>query len=301
MMKKVRNILLAILIFIGLDYGIEHVLFLGIQEKFGLNQHSQMLMIGHSHLMLATDKTKMEDALKIQISKYTREGVNVIDRYYMVKQFLDSEYADSLKFCLYGVDLFSFTGAGLADNSYVLFYPFMDDSSIDKYIKHSASPIDYWSHKLIRIHRYNDNTLMNAALAGLRHDWGNRKYGVIDVNLYKQKLLNGDERHIEMDLNMINVFKATIKLLTERGVRVILVNTPTIDLLNNWDSNEFIAISKWYQDFAGSESNVEYWDFNSRYSSKYELFYDQIHLNPNGQKVITEELINKLKISYGQI
>lgn len=116
--------------------------------------------------------------------------------------------------------------------------------------------------------------------------------------MYKKKLLNGEERYIEMQEELIDEFKETIKMLTDRDVKVILVNTPTLVLLNEYESEKYNAMVKWFADFAAQNKNVEYWDFNHDYSSQYELFHDRLHLNANGQQVITTEIINRLRNDF---
>ena len=296
-MKRYFLFFLAVLVaFATVDFVLERLMLHGVNEIYGLQQHSQILLVGHSHLMLATDKPRMEKGLGMKISKYTREGVNVYDRKIMVKQFLDSPYSDSLKFCLYGVDLCTFTGEGLSQNSYMLFYPFIDDPNISQYIRQQASNVDYWTHKLIRSSRYNDDGLKNAAIRGWRHDWSNRKTGVIDIEVYKQRLTNDDERHITMNAELMSEFQQTVALLTSRGVKVVLVNTPTLDLLNDFEPEKYRQIVAWYTHYAEQNPMVEYWDFNPAYASRHELFLDRLHLNVKGQQVITDEIIKKFKV-----
>ena len=66
MEKKFIHIVIAILTFVILDIGIASVLKLGVDNYFGLNQRADVLLIGHSHLMLSIDKQKMENDLKIK-------------------------------------------------------------------------------------------------------------------------------------------------------------------------------------------------------------------------------------------
>lgn len=295
MKKTIISLLIVSTAVLLADYVLDRILLYGVNSFYGLHQHSKILLIGHSHLMLATDKTRMEEELNTTVSKYTREGVNVCDRKMMVYQYLTSRYADSLKICLYGVDLCTFTGKGLSQNSYTLFYPFMDNTVMDDYIKGYAPSIDYWLHKLIRVSRYNDDGIKGAAVRGWRKDWSNRKNGTVDISTYRQKLLNGDERHIEMEPELIEEFKETINILTDRGVKVILVNTPTLDLLNEYEPEKYKMMVEWFSRFASDHENVEYWDFNPKYSSRHELFHDRLHLNVKGQQVITTEIIDKLQ------
>lgn len=295
MKQKLINLCIALWAFVLLDYGISAVLRSGIDNYFGLNQHADMLLIGHSHLMLSVDKPQMAHDLGIKISKYCREGSDVEDKYLMTKQFLDSPYSDSLKILMYGVDLFTFSPGGLSSNSYLMFYPFMDNDDVDDMIRTCSSESDYWLHKLIRTYRFNDSSIMNASIRGLMDDWSNKKFGQVDVVAYQKIVDEGQERHILMDQNLINRFKETISMATNRGIRVILVNTPTLDILNRYEPKQFEAISEWYRDFASSHELVEYWDYNPEYASRHEIFYDKLHVNVLGQKVMNERITQDLK------
>ena len=294
-MKKIKGLLLIVFLFFACDFAIERLLKSGVDEMYGLNQYADILLVGHSHLMLATDKQQMERDLGMKVSKYTREGVNVSDRKMMIQQYLDSGYADSLKVVLYGVDLCTFTGEGLSANSYKLFYPFMDDKKIGGYIYEQGGAQDYWMHKLVRVTRFSDDALKNAALRGWLHNWSNYKSGIIDIEAYKKVQENGGDRHIQMNPELIEEFKETMDMLTSQGVRVILVNTPTLDLLNTYEPDKFQMIVNWFQKYADLHPLVEYLDLNPEYSSRHELFYDRIHLNVEGQKVISMVITGRVK------
>ncbi len=294
-MKKIKWIIAIIAIFFICDFIVERIFFHGVNEMYGLRQHSDILLVGHSHLMLGTDKQQMENDLNKKISKYTREGVNVSERKMMIQQYLDSGFADSLKIVLYGVDLCTFTGGGLSANSYKLFYPFIDDEKIGNYIREQGGNADYWLHKIVRCTRYSDDGIKNGAARGWMHNWSNLKNGTIDIEAYKQRLKNGDERHIQMNPALISEFQETVSMLTERGIKVVLVNTPTLDLLNDFEPEKFQIMVQWFQKFADNNPLVEYWDYNPQYSHCHELFYDRLHLNAKGQKVISKEITNQLK------
>lgn len=293
MKRRILSILLFVLVFIGLDRGIGWLLNNGLNRYFGLNQHSEVLLIGHSHLMLAIDKSNFERGIGLSVSKYCREGVNVADRYEMVKQYLSSSYSDSLQVVLYGVDQFMFTGAGLSKNSYKLFYPFIDEENMNEYIKGSAGFSDYWTHKLICTTRYSD-ALINSAIRGYRHDWSNYKVGSFDVDALKEQIGKGQQRHIHFEQDLIDFFEKTLKLLTQKGIKVILVNTPIAAPLNEYEPERYQKIISYFQEKADSSSLIYYWDFNSQYSTQYELFFDPIHLNPLGQRIITKQLIDRI-------
>ena len=101
-----------------------------------------------------------------------------------------------------------------------------------------------------------------------------------------------------MNPELIAEFKETVGMLTERGITVALVNTPTLDLLNDFEPDKYQMMVDWFQAYADEEPLVEYWDFNPEYSSHHELFHDRLHLNAKGQKVISKEITNKLKTIY---
>lgn len=289
-MKKILLCFWYIIAFIAVDRGLGIFINEGLNRYFGLNQHSEVLLIGHSHLMLATDKAKLETALNCRISKYCREGVNVADRYQMVKQYLESPYSDSLKIVLYGVDQFMFTGTGLSSNSYKLFYPFMDEKNIDQYIYDNTDRYDYWLHKLFCSTRYSD-ALLNSSIRGWRHDWSNYKSGFLKVEDLREQITKGQQRHIAFEPELMETFERTLQLLVEKNIKVVLVNTPIANLLNQYEPEQYEKIISYFHDKAKSSPFIYYWDMNPEYSERYELFFDPIHLNPQGQKVANDKII----------
>ena len=183
--RVIKWIIISLVIFFGVDFIIDKVMMHGVNKYYGLNEDSNVLLIGHSHLMLATDKERIERETGLKVSKYCREGVNVYDRRVMVDHFLSHTNIDSLKYVLYGVDLATFTGSGLSENSYKLMYPFMDDENVGGYVKSQSEPLDYWLHKIVRTTRYNDDGLKNSAFRGWLNNWDNMKFNTIDIEPIK--------------------------------------------------------------------------------------------------------------------
>ena len=289
MKKRIVILLSVILLFLSLDRIIGYTLNIGLEKYFGLNTPAKVLLIGHSHLMLATDKAGMETHLGVPVAKYCREGVNVADRYQMVKHYLDTKYADSLKVVLYGVDQFMFTDAGLSANSYKLFYPFMDDKIMDNYIRKEALPLDYWQHKLICTTRYSD-ALLNSAIRGWMSNWDNYKYGQLDVQQLKYDLSVGKQRHICFERQLVDLFERTLNLLTGKGVRVVLVNTPIAQLLNEYEPEKYRKVIDYFKELDERSKLIYYLDFNPQYEDQYDMFFDPIHINPTGQKKISGDI-----------
>ncbi|MDO4949030.1 MAG: SGNH/GDSL hydrolase family protein [Bacteroidales bacterium] len=293
----IRNLTIAIVAFLALDFALGEIAVYGIRKFYGLNQHSDMLLIGHSQLMLATDKEQMEADLGLKISKFCREGADVNDRYIMSKMFLDSPYSDSLKYVVYGVDLYTFTNGNLSINSHKAFYPFVYDSNIEAYIRQHTGLTDFYLTKYISTYRFNDDITKNASLRGLRSDWSN-KNGVIDIEAYKKQLQDKSEFKIQMNPDLMKTFDNTVRLFTAKGVKVILVNTPTLDLLNANQPDKFKEITEWYETYARQNPMVEYWNFNQDYSSSHELFFDRIHVNVEGQKKVSAAMTRKFIETY---
>lgn len=293
--KTATLVVIAVALLIVADLAVNTFMMHGINRYYGLDQKSKILLIGHSHLMLGTDKKRLEKELEMPVSKYCREGVTVADRYSMIKQYLDSDKSDSLKYVLYGVDLYSFTGKGLSANSYKLFYPFIDNAEMDRHVREEAEPGDYWLHKLLRCTRFNDDGLKNSAFRGWLNNWDNMKFNTINIDAYRKELAATGERKIEMNDTIVNIFKKTVNLLKKRDVKVILVNTPTLDILNDYNSEQFKDISNWYKNFAASDSMVEYWDYNPVFSHDHSIFSDRLHLNSKGQQIITDTIMADLR------
>ena len=53
-----------------------------------------------------------------------------------------------------------------------------------------------------------------------------------------------------------------------------------------------------FEQIESDYDNVKFINFTDAYSHRYELFYDPIHLNSVGQKVVTDSLIKNLQKNY---
>lgn len=282
-------------IFIIADFAFNKFIIHGLKKYYGLTDTTNLALIGHSQLMLGLDKRKIEENLKIQISKYTRAGVNVTDRYYMIKQLLESN--SNIDTIIYGVDPWSFTERGLSKNSFKLFYPFIDDDNIQPFLKKSTTTFDYYLKKFIRSTRLNEQ-IISSSMRGYFENWNNLKFGLVDLSRFEKEVYQGEFRRIENSDLLINDLKKTLLFLAKREITVILVNMPVIDLLLNPQQAEYDETVYLFKEIAEKSEYVEYLFFNKSLYSDYDLFFDSIHLNPKGQKVITNEFlkyINNIK------
>lgn len=247
--------------------------------------------------MLATDKGMLEDSLGVKVSKYCREGVDVTTRHTMLQHYLSLPNKDSLKVVIYGVDQYMFNPTGLSDNVYKLFYPFMNNENIDSMIKNDADVKDYWSHKLIKTSGYTD-AIINSALRGWSNNWSNYKNGIIDIQSLKNREFGKQLRPIIVDQNLKNTFEKSLSLLTEKGINVVLLNTPIIKEYNEYEPENRLKIIDYFKLLDESSDLIHYWDLNPQYSERYDLFYDPIHINSIGQPIITQEIINLYKSHF---
>ncbi|WP_373940647.1 hypothetical protein OEG92_10310 [Polaribacter sejongensis] len=117
--KEIKNKLLKdylkkgflfLLLLIVLDNGVNYFLLNGLYRYYGLYNDNEIALVGHSHLMLGIDKVQMEKKLDVKVSKYTREGVNIVERDLMIDQLLKSN--QQLKLVVYAVDAWMFTERG---------------------------------------------------------------------------------------------------------------------------------------------------------------------------------------------
>ena len=123
----------------------------------------------------------------------------------------------------------------------------------------------------------------------------------MDINALNEQIANGKQRHIHFEEDLIASFEATLQLLQKRGIVVILVNTPIAQPLNEYEPREYKKIIDYFNSLADSSPLVYYWDFNPYYSEQYELFFDPIHLNATGQKVINEQLVQRFNELYPRL
>jgi hypothetical protein len=235
--------------------------------------------------MLGVDKVELEHQLKQPISKYTREGVNVADRERMIAQLLDKN--PKVKWLIYAVDAWMFTGEGLSENSYKLFYPFLDDKTIGPYINQYASFGEYAAHKWIKTSRYNEG-LVSSAMRGYLGNWSNLKFGQVDVLQLEENIRRGAIRRINSRYENRAIFLRTLKLLKAKGIQVVLVYVPTISQYNKAEAEKFKQEIEFFEFLAAGSDTIFYLEYIKGWDDQYEYFFDPIHLNPEGQKKFTK-------------
>jgi hypothetical protein len=284
--RNLLRIAAFMVLLMALDFAVTFMLEKGVRRFYGLDRQADVLLVGHSHLMLAVDKRLFEEGMHMQVAKYTREGVNVADRFVMLEHYFDSR-PGKCRLIVYGIDPWLFTGKGLSANSYKLFYPFMDYSHVDSYVRtHAENPYDYFSHKYFRSSRFN-SLLINSALRGYLGNWSNLKFGQLDTLKLKREIAVGDYRRISFDRENIDTFNNTLPYLSAHAQTVILLNTPISGILSRAVRGDDDKVMAMIRSMAIRYPNVHVVDLSPEFEWKSECFFDPIHMNPEGQKRVT--------------
>lgn len=266
---------------------------MGLERCYGLDIPAEVLCIGHSHTALGIDKTSLERELAAPVAKYARNGANLADRLAMIKQYLERQ-PSSVRVLVYDVDAHVFTGEGLSRNSYTLFYPFMDSPSVDSYVRQSASFMDYHIRHILTLRRFDLETC-NASLRGWLRVYANLKRGTVDVGRLRKEIAAGRIRHISFDEESTKCFEETLRFVLGRGIHVVLLYIPTIDLYNEAEPEKHRQAIQLLREYSRKYERVTFLDYASVFGQRHELFYDSIHMNPQGQSVVTQKLVQDLK------
>lgn len=290
--QSIKIIVLFTIVFFIIDAVIGIFLTIGLNKYYGVGSDAEIALIGHSHLMLGVDKNLLEEKLDVSVAKYTRAGVNVADRQIMVKHLLKQNA--NLNTVIYSVDAWLFTGEGLSANSYALFYPFLDNKDVNRYVKSEAGISEYWIHKLIKTSRFNERLMTNSIRGYLKY-WSSLKFGQVDTVRIKRKINEGEFRRINNSVDNINILKETIAELEENKIKVILLCVPTIDLINNTEPLKFKKTMSILQEFESEYKNVSFLNYLEPLSHDYSLFFDPVHMNRKGQVLVTNQLIKDMQ------
>lgn len=62
----------------------------------------------------------------------------------------------------------------------------------------------------------------------------------------EELIMKGQQRRIHFEQPLIDVFEATLNMLTEKGIRVVLVNTPVARILNDSEPEEYRNIVDYF-------------------------------------------------------
>lgn len=290
------KIIIFLLLFLGLDWGVSTIFRMGMERYYGINQDAEILIIGHSHMMKTCNKVKLEQGLNKKIAKYCREGVLIKQRHKMVQHFLLHQKHHTVPYVLYGVDPHMFNHSNdLSANSYKLFYPFMETPVMDEYVWQEASLWDYTLHKYIRSTRYSDTAIYRSARGWLNY-WESMARGVISNKKWNQPR----PWKVNMPEDNVKIFHETLDLLINSGAHIILVYPSIIKSYETSNPEAFQFMMNYFQSLADAHPKIDFLNYAPLVSHRQELYEDPVHLNRQGEAIITENLIDDLKSIFAK-
>jgi hypothetical protein len=293
---KIRDVIIKVVVVLVLfyvgDFIIFHVLKKGMDRYYGLNKPAKILCVGHSHTVLGIDARKLEKELGVSVAKYATAGANVVDRNWMIRQFITRQ--PSVRVVVYDVDARLFDSDGLSSASYTLFLPYLNDPAMSTYLHQEATWQEYYPAKVIRTLRFRDQSI-NIALRGVLGKEENKKYTKMRVADYQGFLAREKERGIHINPAAQSVFLETLQYLAGKGIQVVLVNIPVADLLNEIDPARQVEMVRFFRKLAEENEKITFLDYNKDYQHRHELFYDLRHLNMDGNGIVTARLGEDLR------
>ncbi len=288
-----KLILFASLVLLG-DRAIDWGLRWGALKSFGLDRPATVLCVGHSRTLLGIDGELLEQRLRVPVTKYAIQGASVYDRSAMIQHCLGL-WPGAVRVVVYDVDPTLLTPEKLSSNSYQLFFPFMDHPDIDRFVRsQSSSWKDHWMRRVLRTSRYGDDTFW-LAVRGLLGIRSNFRRGTVDLERVNRQINAGKFPSVRVTEGSLRCFEETIRLARAHGIGVVLLYVPRMDVLNDTDrAGERMVVAK-FQALADSDPGVVFLNYSPIYEHSYDLFFDAIHMNPEGQKAVTDRLAEDLR------
>ena len=291
-----RRVLLKALIFVFfffiMDTAIYAVLKRGIVKYYGLDKSAEILCVGHSHMVLGIDSERLEKEMGVRVAKYAIAGANAFDRFWMIKHYVNIN--PSVQTVIYDVDARLFDSHGLSSSSYTLFLPFLEDKVMSQYLRQQTSWQEYYTSRIIKTARFRDQTL-NISLRGLFGRAETKKTSQLHPEQYHGYLERERRRKVRINRQTVDFFHDTLKYVSSRGVNVILLFVPVVDLLNEIDTANQKKVVQIFRQAAKTNQNVYFLNYRNVFQHDHSLFFDPRHLNDKGKQAITKRLIDDLQ------
>jgi hypothetical protein len=283
-----KSIILLVILFILLDVLISFILLIGLNKFYGINQEPDILINGSSMAMSGFNRTALELITKKKIANYSHEGVSVDDRFAMINYFFH-ECPKSVKTVIYEVNPLIFSGTRTANNVYTIFYPFLDNRFIDRFVHERASSKEYYINKIIRTKRF-DSRLMSDIIKGYFGKYDNLKTNELDTATLLQLVADKGMTEINMEKSNIEVFENTMDSIRLHNAGIVLVMMPMYYIkLQTFNGEGYKNLCDYFEDYCSSKENIRFLDLNKDsliFNSGY--FSDQLHFNVYGQQHITK-------------
>lgn len=284
----VRKVIVLVFLFLLFDFLLSLFLLSGLNKYFGFRNNPEIVINGSSMSMAGFNREEISFKTKRAVAAYAMEGVSVFERQAMLRHFFQM-YPQGVKVVVYEVNPLIFSSVKIAENVYTSFYPYMDDITIDDFIKSSSDLTDYWIHKIIRTSRF-DSRLIRLILMGYLNKFDNLKTNQLDPSSISQLIDQKGEVEIQMEQDNIEVFENTINLIHSNHAKTILVMMPMYYAkLETFNSDDFRKLCGYFEDFSSKKENISFMNLNQDsliYNSGY--FSDPLHFNVYGQSKITD-------------
>lgn len=283
-----KKVALLIFLFFLIDLLLSFLLINGLNRYYGFNNQNEILVNGSSMAASGFNKETIERLTGKEVASYCQNGASVEDRKAMIEYYFSNQ-TDSKNTVIYEVNPLLLSQQLTAENVYTRFFPFMDEKSMDAYIKKNTDKLDYLIHKIIRTSRFDSGLIISI----LRDYFGkneNIKTNQIDNNAIKKLEEQRGKKQVIINTDQKSVFESTMDLLSDQKSQIILVMMPMYQAkLQSFDSVGYLALSKYYENYANEKPNVKYIDMNESdiVKSKY-YFSDPLHFNKYGQKKLSE-------------
>lgn len=290
MKKRIWQIVVFLVILIVLDRSVAAFLRTGLERYYGIGREADILIIGHSHMMKSCNKDTLERELGMKISKYCCEAVLTQARLAMVKHFLEKQEGRPVSYMLYGVDPTMFSHGGLSLNSYKQFYPYMDSDAMDAHVRKNASWWDYTLHKHVHCARYLDVSMYRSARGWIGY-WESLSRGQISLEAWNKPR----PWSVWMPEDNVKAFQEAVQLMLDNGTHVVLVYPSLIHSFRTSNPKAYEYMMNYFRTMADNHPRIDFLDYSPLYGHRRELFEDSVHLNRQGEKLLTEQLIKDLR------
>lgn len=286
---------IVFLVLFGLfDSGIFAVFKKGLNQYYGFTRKSEILIVGSSASLSGYNISYLESALDKQVALYAQEGSSLEIRYVMLQHYFNNN-SGIVNTVLYEISPRILSNRKMEVNGYKMFYPYMDDLVISKFIV-SEEPkySNYLMHKYIKTSRFNNHLIKNS-INGYIGFYGNVKTLIVDTTTIMH--FKNPERlePILLDSAKVHAIEQSIKLIQDNNARIILVNFPVTSFLQESylksDYGNYLAFLK---TLCEKYSDVSLIDLNKNGYNDYHLFSDKGHLNSKGQMEFTQGVISEL-------
>ncbi|MBP3640223.1 MAG: hypothetical protein J6J20_10100 [Muribaculaceae bacterium] len=294
MRPTLRRIIIAIAAFTVLNFAGDALLKYGLHRFYGLDRHPHILLTGHSQLAQGSDKKGLEDSLGRNIAKFCLSGAGVEERDVLLHYVLDSEAGDSVNTVVYAVDPWLFNNRRLTKNMHRMFLPLTGAPAADSLLATKLSAGRRLLYKTVPLARYNDEQI-SYALRGMAGNWNNIHHNRVDTAVARRYVGSGNYRYIAPDSVRIVTFRNTLKMLRQRGIRILLVGMPGLYVYNEAQPEAYARVDSLYRAIADADTGIYYFNLDPEFSHRAEMFSDAVHLNAAGQKAVTSRLAQIIK------